>query len=81
MTNKGIFSNMENVCNTESSSTKTQRIVEKNMQKEQRLLKKGWRWVKVDGTLQVFVPCDKDGKPTQEGERKIKLRKEILETY
>lgn len=80
MTNKGILSSMENPCE-ELPPTKAQRIVEKNMQKEQRLFEKGWRWVKVSDTLKVFVPCDKDGKPTKEGERKIKLRKEILETY
>ena len=80
---RSILSNMENnnVCNIESSPVKTQRIVEKNLQKEQQLLKKGQRWVKASDTLQVFVPCDKNGKPTQEGERKIKRRKEILETY
>lgn len=80
MTNKKILLNTENPCE-ELSPTKAQRIVEKNIQKEQRLFEKGWRWVKVNNTLQVFVPCDKDGKPTKEGERKIKRRKEILGIY
>lgn len=43
---------------------------------EHKLKKVGYRWVKVNARLQIFVPCDNDGNPTQEGQRRIALLKE-----
>jgi len=43
---------------------------------EQKLKKKGYRWIKINERLQTFVPCDEDGNPTLEGQRKIALLKE-----
>lgn len=31
----------------------------------------GWRYVNATPTLKVFVPCDKNGNPTEEGKAKI----------
>lgn len=39
---------------------------------EKKKMAEGWRNVKVEANLTVFVPCDKDGNPTSEGERLIK---------
>jgi hypothetical protein len=43
---------------------------------EKNLKKNGYRWIKINERLQTFVPCDKDGNPTLEGQRKIALLKE-----
>jgi hypothetical protein len=43
---------------------------------EHKLEKQGYRWIKINARLQTFVPCDKDGNPTLEGQRKIALLKE-----
>ena len=43
---------------------------------EARLLRKGYRWIKLNPRLQICVPCDKHGNPTPEGERKIAILKE-----
>lgn len=38
---------------------------------ERNHLAKGWRYVQVTKNIQVLVPCDKNGKPTKEGQRRI----------
>lgn len=43
---------------------------------EKNLKKNGYRWIKINERLQTFVPCDENGKPTLEGERKIAMLKE-----
>lgn len=43
---------------------------------EERLKRNGYRWIKLNPRLQVFVPCDKDGNPTLEGQYKIHRLKE-----
>lgn len=37
--------------------------------------KRGWRWIKVSNITKFFVPCDKRGHPTQEGEEMIAAMK------
>lgn len=43
---------------------------------EERLKRQGYRWIKINERLKVFVPCDKDGNPTLEGQYKIHKLKE-----
>ena len=38
---------------------------------EERRIKDGWRYVQATPMIQVFVPCDKSGKPTKDGIRRI----------
>lgn len=38
---------------------------------EEKRLNDGWRYVQATPTLQILVPCKKDGKPTEEGMRRI----------
>lgn len=46
---------------------------------EEKKLKKGWRYYKVSNTTSVLVPFDKkEGVPTEEGWRIIKMQKELL---
>lgn len=38
---------------------------------EKVLEKKGWRWYNINQRTKMFVPCDKNGKPTKKGEEMI----------
>ena len=42
---------------------------------EARLEKHGYKWVKINERLEIFVPCDKNGNPTLDGQRRIALLK------
>lgn len=42
---------------------------------EARLEKHGYRWIKINERLKIFVPCDKQGEPTLDGQRRIALLK------
>ena len=42
---------------------------------EDRLEKHGYKWVKINERLEIFVPCDNNGNPTLEGQRRIALLK------
>ena len=42
---------------------------------EQQLEKMGWRWYRLSERLEVFIPCDKDGNPTELGLKKIERQK------
>lgn len=54
------------------------RALERVRKRENQLKKKGWRWIRVNNRLQVFVPCTKSGKPTKFGENLIKQRLESV---
>ena len=42
---------------------------------EDRLEKHGYKWVKINERIKIFVPCDNNGNPTLEGQRRIALLK------
>lgn len=42
---------------------------------EDRLEKHGYKWVKINDRIEIFVPCDNNGNPTLEGQRRIALLK------
>ena len=42
---------------------------------ESRLEKHGYKWVKINERIEIFVPCDNNGNPTLEGQRRIALLK------
>lgn len=44
---------------------------------EEEKVKKGWRYIKLNDRIQLFVPCKKDGKPTNEGIKMIQKQKEL----
>ena len=54
------------------------KILEKCLKQEQKRKKKGYRFIKIGKNTEIFVPCDKDGNPTEEGQRKIARMKKIL---
>lgn len=52
-------------------SEATYKALEKAKNREKRLAKKGWRWIKLNDRTTVYVQCDKNGEPTEESKRKI----------
>ena len=42
---------------------------------EQKKIKQGWRWVKISKLSKILVPCDKNGKPTAQGQKRIEAIK------
>lgn len=76
---------MSNIANemvwAEERSTVTQAArtaIKKAKKIECENIKKGWRWIKVGTRTQILVPCDKDGKPTQDGLQRIQRLKKNL---
>lgn len=47
------------------------RLLEKAHKQENKKMQHGYRWVSAYKNLKVFVPCDKDGEPTDKGKRMI----------
>ena len=45
---------------------------------EDRLEKHGYKWVKINERLKIFVPCDKNGNPTLDGQRSIDILKTTM---
>lgn len=48
------------------------RVLERAKRLEKKRLDDGWRYIKVSKSTEVFVPCDKDGNPTEDGLRRIR---------
>lgn len=42
---------------------------------EQKKIRQGWRWVKISKLSKILVPCDKNGKPTAQGQKRIEAMK------
>lgn len=45
---------------------------------EQKELKDGWQYYKVNNRLKILVPYGSDGKPTKQGLRMIEIHKQII---
>lgn len=45
---------------------------------EARLEKHGYKWVKINERLKIFVPCDKNGNPTLDVQRRIDILKTTM---
>lgn len=69
---------MENNYYDKSYIDNAQRSLEKMKKQEERLLKLGHRWIKISQNHSVLIPCDKNGVPTEQGERMIKMYKDSL---
>lgn len=54
------------------------RALEKAYKEENRLLKEGYRWYKINDRIRVLIPFGKDGKPTEKGLRMIELQRSLL---
>ena len=47
------------------------RMLEKARKQEKEKSKQGYRWIWACKNLKVFVPCDKNGEPTEKGKEMI----------
>lgn len=54
------------------NATSAEIALKKACDLEAKRVRKGYRWVKINNKTSILVPCDKDGKPTEEGRMKIK---------
>lgn len=54
------------------------KAAEKGAKQEERLIRKGWRWVTINARTKLLVPCLKDGTPTEDGQKKIDQFKKML---
>lgn len=64
--------------NVTNVTDKDLRTLEKAKLMEKEKLEKGYRYIKIDNRTKALIPCDKDGKPTKEGEESIKAIKASL---
>lgn len=72
-----MASTINNWVHEECNVTDKDRLaLERAKKMEHKLKKNGYRWIKINERLQTFVPCEENGKPTLEGERKIDMIKE-----
>lgn len=49
----------------------TYKLLDRVKNREKKLAKKGWRWIKVNARTTLFLECDKDGNPTPASQKKI----------
>ena len=47
------------------------KVLERVKKIEQKKLKQGYQWVQINTQTQILVKCDKNGKPTKEGQEQI----------
>ena len=72
----GISNNW--ISDTSVVSEKDKRTLERAKQNECIELENGFQWIRLDQRVKILVPCDKNGKPTADGKRKIELFKAHL---
>ena len=73
---------MSNFTSAPINRTVTERDLkelEKAHRYEEKLKRKGFRWVVVNPRLKVFAECDRHGMPTAEGLARIERMKQRLE--
>ena len=68
-----MASYLENTANFKEKSEidKATKALSKARKLEEKRLSQGWRYVFATPNTQILVPCDKRGKPTKEGQRRI----------
>ena len=49
----------------------------KAKKREAELVRNGFRWIVINKRLKVLVECDKDGKPTEFGQKQIRKQMEL----
>lgn len=50
----------------------------KYLKKEKNKINAGWKYVRISNSTKILVPCDNEGNPTEYGQERIKLRKELF---
>lgn len=60
-----------NFLTQEELRQKAVKVLVKAKEIEKRKLEQGWRWVRIGKLSKILVPCDKNGKPTLDGQKQI----------
>lgn len=72
-----MASNISNWARERGAVTEKDRLALQRAKKIERMQEKdGYRWVKINERIRLYVPCDANGKPTREGRRRIAILKE-----
>ena len=58
-----------------TSTEKDKKALEHVKALERKNIKQGYRWIRISPITEIHVPCDKDGNPTEEGMRRIRMLK------
>ena len=68
-----MASSLENTANFKEKSEidRATKALSKARKLEEKRLSQGWRYIFANPHIQILVPCDKNGKPTAEGQRRI----------
>jgi hypothetical protein len=68
-----MASSIENTSNFKERTEidKAKKALSKARKLEEKRLSHGWRYIFATPHIQILVPCDKNGKPTAEGQRRI----------
>ena len=68
-----MASSLENTANFKEKSEidRANKALSKARKLEEKRLSQGWRYIFATQHIQILVPCDKNGKPTAEGQRRI----------
>ena len=61
-----------------SDNTEGHKALEKAKKNDKRKENEGWCFVRINKMTELHVPCDKYGKPTADGFRRIEQMKEYL---
>ena len=64
---------LENTANFKEKSEidRATKALSKARKLEEKRLSQGWRYIFATTNIQILVPCDKNGRPTAEGQRRI----------
>lgn len=57
------------------------RALQKAKKIEAQRIEQGWRYIKTAPNMEILVPCDKNGNPTQEGLKRIEEHNKQNEIY
>ena len=64
------------IYDNKTTTEKDKKALERAKSIERHNSKQGYRWIRISPITEIHVPCDKDGNPTEEGLRRIKLLKD-----
>lgn len=70
-----MASGINNWVHENNVTEKDRTALERAKKIERKMESKGYRWVKINERLQLFVQCDENGVPTADGQRRIDILK------
>lgn len=67
------------VAGRSSVTESDKKALDKAHKYEKQMMREGYRWIKINHRLSLFVECDKDGNPTEFGRKQIERQKDRFE--